>query len=152
MDILHFLCFAYISTSCHQVSKIRTLNVYLCLWCQITRKYIYFLLSSPWTVVTHFLTLCIYIMLNIEPQIEMIVLNLYKTIQQMKRSKLILINLTLMLNVVCFYSNHYYACPISMECCYAIIAYLYMKLYFHVGRISRYLSLYLFITTLNLAK
>ena len=43
------------------------------------------------------------------------------------------------------------ACPISMECCYAIIAYLYMKLYFHVGRISRYLSLYLFITALNLA-
>ena len=34
----------------------------------------------------------------------------------------------------------------------AIIAYLYMKLYYHIGRISGYLSLYIFITTLKLAK
>ena len=40
-------------------------------------------------------------MLNIEPQIENIVLHLYKTMQQMKWSKLILIDLTLMLNVCC---------------------------------------------------
>ena len=53
-----------------------------------TRNYIYFLISSPWTVVTD-VTIdlldtfpnTVHIMLNIEPQIEKMVLHLYKTIQ-----------------------------------------------------------------------
>ena len=53
-----------------------------------TINYIHFLISSPWTVVTDvtndlFDTFpnTVHIMLNIEPQIEKIVLHLYKTIQ-----------------------------------------------------------------------
>ena len=53
-----------------------------------TRNYIHFLISSPWTVVTDVINglldtfpNTVHIMLNIEPQIEKIVLHLYKTIQ-----------------------------------------------------------------------
>ena len=53
-----------------------------------TRNYIHFLISSPWTVVTDVTNdlldtfpNTVHIMLNIEPQIEKIVLHLYKTIQ-----------------------------------------------------------------------
>ena len=58
------------------------------LFCQNTRNYFHFLLSSPWTVVTDVITdlldTCsniVHVMLNIEQQIEKIVLQLYKTIQ-----------------------------------------------------------------------
>ena len=58
------------------------------LWCQNTRNYIHFWLSSSWTVVTDVINdlldtfpNIVHIMLNIEPQIEKIVLHLYKTIQ-----------------------------------------------------------------------
>ena len=53
-----------------------------------TRNYIHFLISSPCTVVTDVTNdlldtfpNTVHIMLNIEPQIEKIVLHLYKTIQ-----------------------------------------------------------------------
>ena len=53
-----------------------------------TRNYIHFLILSPWTVVTDVTNdlldtfpNTVHIMLNIEPQIEKIVLHLYKTIQ-----------------------------------------------------------------------
>ena len=58
------------------------------LWCENTRNYIHFWLSSPWAVVTDVINdlldtfrNTVHIMLNIEPQIEKIVLHLYKTIQ-----------------------------------------------------------------------
>ena len=58
------------------------------LWCENTRNYIHFWLSSPWTVVTDVINdllvtfrNTVHIMLNIEPQTEKIVLHLYKTIQ-----------------------------------------------------------------------
>ena len=56
---------------------------------KITRNYIHFLISSPWTVVTDVINdlldtfpNTVHIMLNIEPQIEKIVLHLYKTINK----------------------------------------------------------------------
>ena len=69
--------------------KIRTLNVHLSVFgAKNTRNYIHFLISSPWTVVTSVtddlldtFPNTVHTMLNIEPQIEKIVLHLYKTIQ-----------------------------------------------------------------------
>ena len=61
---------------------------YKSLWCQNTRNHIHFILPSPWTVVTDVINNLldtfpntVHIMLNVEQQIEMIVLHLYKTIQ-----------------------------------------------------------------------
>ena len=58
------------------------------IWCQNTRNYIHFWLSSPWTGVTDVINdlletfpNTVYVMLNIEPQIEKIVLHFYKKIQ-----------------------------------------------------------------------
>ena len=62
--------------------------LYISLWCQNTRNYINFVLSSPWTVVTDVINdllgtfpKTVHIMLNIKPQIEKLVLHLYKTKQ-----------------------------------------------------------------------
>ena len=89
VDILHFL-----SLSCSYICKMSlslrsghlmcTYNISL--WCQNTRNYIHFWLSSPWTVVIDVINDLldtfpnnVHIMLIIEPQIEKIVLHLYKT-------------------------------------------------------------------------
>ena len=65
-----------------------TYCVLISLWCQNTRNYIHFRLSSPWTGVTDVINdlldtfpNTVHIMLNIEPQIEKIVLHFYKKIQ-----------------------------------------------------------------------
>ena len=57
-------------------------------WCQNIRNYIHARLSSPWTVVTDVTNklfdtfpITALTMLNIEPQIEIIVFHLNKTIQ-----------------------------------------------------------------------
>ena len=55
MDILHFLSLSF-SYICKMSLSLRSGHLmctyYICLWCQNTRNYIHFGLSSPWTVVT----------------------------------------------------------------------------------------------------